>query len=145
MIEQSCKKGYIHLPLNFSFIDIIPKKDCLGKFEDFRPISLCNCIYKIISKVIVKRLKDVLSTHISKEQFGFLEGRQMYEAIGVAREGLHNIKSKHMQGVVLKIDLSKAYDRLNWLYIRFLLTHLGFHIYFIRWIMSCITMVSLLF
>ena len=77
-----------------------------------------------------------------KEQFGFLEGRQIHEAIGVAQEGLHSIKTKHLQGVVLKIDLSKAYDRVNWLYIRLLLTHLGFHINIIRWVMCCITMVS---
>ena len=47
-----------------------------------------------------------------------------------------------MKGVVVKIDLSKAYDRVNWLYIHLLQTHLGFHIDFIRWIMSCITTVS---
>ena len=58
-----------------------------------------------------------MSEHISKEQFGFLEGRQIHEAIGVAQEGLHSIKTKHIQGVVIKIDLSKAYDKENWLYI----------------------------
>ena len=47
-----------------------------------------------------------------------MEGRQIHEAIGVAQEGLHNIKSKKLKGAVLKIDLSKAYDRVNWLYIR---------------------------
>ena len=46
-----------------------------------------------------------------------------------------------MKGAVIKIDLSKAYDRFYWLYLRMLLTHLGFGIDFIRWIMSCITMV----
>jgi len=77
-----------------------------------------------------------------KEQFGFLEGRQIHEAIGVAQEGLNSIKSKQLRGAVLKIDLSKAYDRENWLYIRLLLTHLRFHIDFIRWVMSCMTSVS---
>ena len=47
-----------------------------------------------------------------------------------------------MNGVILKIDLSKAYDRVSWLYLRLLLTHLGFGISFIRWVMSCITTVS---
>jgi hypothetical protein len=48
------------------------------------PISLCNCIYKIIAKIISKRIKGILSKSISQEQFGFLEGRQIHEAIGVA-------------------------------------------------------------
>ena len=142
VVEESHKEGYIHPPLNSSFIALIPKKGCLRKFKDFRTISLCNYIYKIISKVIAKRLKDALSAHIQKEQFGFLEGKQIHEAIRVPQEGLHNIKSKHMQGAMLKIDLSKAYDRVNWLYVRLLLTHLGFQIDFIRWIMSCITTIS---
>lgn len=131
VVEESWREGYIHPPLNSTFIALIPKKDLLDKFDYFRPISLCNCLYKIISKIIVKRLKYILSEHISKEQFGFLEGRQIHEVIGVAREGLHSIKTKHLRGDVLKIDLSKAFDRVNWLYIRLLLTHLGFHIDFI--------------
>lgn len=81
----------------------------------------------------------MLSAHISQEQFGFLEGRQIHEPIGVAQEGLHSIKTKTIKGVILKIDLSKAYDSVNWLYLRLLLTHLGFHLDFIRWIMSCIS------
>jgi hypothetical protein len=55
---------------------------------------------------------------------------------------MHNIKTQKKKGAVLKIDLSKAYDRVNWIYMRLLLTHLGFGIPFINWIMSCITMIS---
>ena len=75
VVEESRREGYIHPPLNSTFIALIPKKDSLGSFEDYRPILLCNCVYKIISKIIAKRFKAVLSTNISKEQFGFLEGR----------------------------------------------------------------------
>ena len=60
----------------------------------------------------------------------------------MAQEGLHSLKSKKLRGAIFKIDLSKAYDRVNWLYICLLLTHLGFQIDFIRWIMSCLTTVS---
>ena len=141
-MKESHREGFIHPPLNSTFLALIPKKDSPGKFEDFRPTSLCNSIYNIISKIIDKILKEVLSTHISKEQFGFLDGRQIHEAVGVAQEGLHSIKTKHLKGEVLKIDLSKAYDRVNWLYIRLLLTRLGFHIDFIKWIMCCISSVS---
>ena len=58
-------------------------------------------------------MKSILSEHISDEQFGFLEGRQIHEAIGVAQEGLHSLKTKRLKGAILKLDLSKAYDKVS--------------------------------
>eukprot|EP00253_Pinus_taeda_P006972 PITA_06972 len=142
VVEESTLKGEIYRPFNSTFIALIPKKDEPDTFKDFRPISLCNCIYKIIAKVIASRLVPILSKNISMEQFGFLEGRQIHEAIGVAQEVLHSIKQKKKKGSIVKIDLSKAYDRINWLYLRMLLTHLGFNYSFVSWIMGCITNVS---
>jgi hypothetical protein len=132
----------IHEPLNSTFISLIPKTDNPSSFDDFRPISLCNCLYKIISKVINKRLKYILSRNISSEQFGFLAGRWIHEAIGVSQEGLHNMKSRKLKVVVVKIDLSKSYDRLNWIYIQMMLIHLGFGVAFTNWVMGCLTTVS---
>jgi len=71
-----------------------------------------------------------------------LEGKYIHEAIGVAQEYLHSIKNRNMKGDVIKIDLSKEYDRVSWLYLRILLTHLGFELPFINWIMSCISTIS---
>ena len=83
VVEESRKNGHIHEPIN-AIVALIPKTDKPTYFDDFRPISLCNCIYKIISKVISHRLKDKLSRDIYSEQFGFLKGRQIHEAIRVA-------------------------------------------------------------
>ena len=63
--------------------------------------------------MIASRLKRVLSEHITDEQFVFLEGRMIHEAIGVAQEGLHSMKTKNIKGAVLKIDLAKAYDKVS--------------------------------
>jgi len=74
VVEESRRAGLIHGPINSMFIALIPKVDKPSTFDDFKPISLCNCLYKIISKVIARRLKFFLSKSISAKNFGFLEG-----------------------------------------------------------------------
>jgi hypothetical protein len=98
VVEESRINGHIHGPLNSTFISLIPKKDDLQTLEDFRPISLCNNIYKVVSKIISRRIKAILSKFVSQEKFGFLEGRQIHEAIGVAQEALHSIKYGNQKG-----------------------------------------------
>jgi mannosylglycoprotein endo-beta-mannosidase len=109
--------------------------------EEYISISLSNYIYKIISIIISRRIKWILPKSISQKQFGFLEGRQIHEAIGVSQEAMHIIKNHKIKGAVLKIDLSKAYDRVSWIFLRMLLTHLGFVLPFINWVMRCISSV----
>jgi len=74
VVEESRSKGEVYSPFNATFIALIPKKEVPENFEHFRPISLCNSIYKIIAKVIAIRIKPILSRYISNEQFGFLNG-----------------------------------------------------------------------
>lgn len=123
--------GRMYEAFHSTSIAHIPKFDNPRSFDDYMPISLCNCIYKLIAKIITNRIKPILSQNISKEKFAFLENKQIHEAIGVAQEGLHS-KVKNLKGMILKINLSKTYDRTSWLYIEMLLTHLGFHISFIN-------------
>lgn len=83
----------------------------------FRPISLCNVIYKIISGILVWRLKPLLKAIIGLEKFDFVEGRQIMDGILVAHEVVHSLSSSKYLGMLIKLDLSKAYDHLNWNYI----------------------------
>jgi hypothetical protein len=120
-VEESRITGVVTGGLNATFITLIPKTDKPATFSDFRPISLCNLVYKLISKIISNRIKPALSSLISKEQFGFLDGRKIIDAIGVAQECIHSIKVKKMKALVLKLDLKKAYDRVNWDFLRLVL------------------------
>ena len=113
VIEDSWKFGKIPAVFNSIFIAPIPKSDFPKSFKDFRPISLCNFIYKISSKIISIRIRKVLGRYISGEQFVFLHGKQIHDAMGVIQEGLLSIHSKCLKSVVLKIDISKAYDRVT--------------------------------
>jgi hypothetical protein len=81
LIEYSRRTRQIHAPFNATFIDLIPKVDNSNFFDQFRPISLCNSVYKIISKIISHRIKDILSENISEEKFRFLQGRQIHQDI----------------------------------------------------------------
>ena len=76
---------------------------------------------------------------ISVEQLNLLEGIKINEAIGVAQKGIHSIKTKKLKGVVIKIDLSKYFDRVSWLYLRMLMMLLKFKYPFIKWVINCIT------
>ena len=75
VIEDSRCSGKIPVVFNTTFIALIPKNDCPKSFDDFRPISLCKFVYKIIGKIISTRIKKILGRFISKERFGFLPGR----------------------------------------------------------------------
>jgi hypothetical protein len=139
VVEESRRLGKVSGAMNATFIALIPKSDKPDSFGGFRPISLCNLVYKIISKIIATRIKSSLSTGISKEQFGFLDGRQITDAIGVVQEVLHSIKVKNKKALVLKLDLVKAYDRVDWDFLRLVLLQIGLSLEATDWIMGCVT------
>lgn len=129
--------------MNSTFITLIPKKDNPKVFSDFRPISLCNVLYKLVSKVIYNRLKSVIPQIISRMQSTFIPGRLITDNIMVAYEFLHSMnhnKKKKVWEIAIKLDMSKAYDRIKWPYLEAVLKSLGF---IERWrlIMSCVTSV----
>lgn len=101
--------------LNKTFIALIPKKSNVDRMTDFRPISLCNVVYKLVSKVLANRLKVFLDKIITVNQSAFIPGRLITDNILVAFELFHFMKNSHqMEGhMAVKLDMAKAYDRVE--------------------------------
>lgn len=121
--------GSLPSNLNQTHIVLIPKKKNPETMVDLRSIALCNVAYKILTKALANRLKPILNHIISENQSAFVLGRLITDNIIVAYEMQHFLKRK-TQGEVgyaaLKLDLSKAYDKVEWLLLRAIMLKLGF-------------------
>ncbi|PNX94494.1 ribonuclease H, partial [Trifolium pratense] len=129
--------------VNCTDICLIPKVDQPEHIRQFRPISLCNTLYKIVSKVLTNRIKNSITKVVSPHQTGFIPGRSIHENIVVAQEMAHSMCK--MNGKVgyfaIKVDLSKAYDRLNWNFIYHTLMEVGYPMKWIDVVMTAVTSV----
>eukprot|EP00253_Pinus_taeda_P033781 PITA_33781 len=139
LVEESRMNQKVWPALNSTFYALIPKGDNLEDANGFRPIALCNVIYKIITFMMAKRLKPLLDKLISAEQTGFVEGRQILDGLVVTQEVIHSLKVKKQKGMMIKLDLSKAYNRLSWNYLGKVLESFGFCRRWIDWIHSLIS------
>ncbi|CAL9001792.1 unnamed protein product [Prunus brigantina] len=106
--------------LNDILIALVPKVERPLNMAQLRPISLCNTLYKVVSKILVSRLRPIMTKIVIPIQVSFVPGRHIVDNIVIAQEMLHKFKvAKGQKGFIAwKIDLSKAYDRLSWSFIR---------------------------
>jgi hypothetical protein len=116
MVKTFFHSSFLLKSLNHTFITLIPKVPTPERVTQFRPISLCNVSYKIISKILVNRLKPLMDGLITPFQNAFVQGRQITDNIILAHEIFEYLKKKgkgKWEFAALKVDMNKAYDRIS--------------------------------
>jgi exonuclease III len=136
ILEDSRITGKVLRAFNATFLALIPKEGQANRPKQYRPIALCNVIYKLLTKVIARRLKPILPTIISPEQSGYVEGRQILDSIILAHEVIHSLQKTKTPGMLLKLDISKAFDKLSWEYMKAMLIAFGFDQNWVTWILN---------
>ncbi|CAM8992687.1 unnamed protein product [Rhodiola kirilowii] len=137
--------GILPAGLNDTIIVLIPKQQRMSdRLENFRPISLASVTSKVVAKAITARLQLVLPEIISFEQSAFVKDRLISDNFILAHECAHYIRKsgrgRKCYGS-LKLDMTKAYDRIDWTFLRCILLQLGFHQVWVRRIMDYVTAV----
>lgn len=131
--------------VNNIVITLVPKSTHADVVDDYRPISCCNIIYKVISKMLCNILKKVQPKIISNNQSAFIAGRSIAHNILICQDlvGLNKRKNT-TRSCLINVCLRKAYDNVEWRFVEDMLHALNFPQRFIRWIMGCITSTSTL-
>lgn len=124
---------------NSTFFSLIPKKDRSLKIKDFRLISFVTSIYKIMTKLLSRRLGEILGDTISEAHCAFVGGRQLIDAALVANEVVDDLRRRGRRGLILQLDFEKAYDRVNWRFLYLVMDRKGFESRCHRWISGCLS------
>jgi len=109
-------------------VSLIPKIQDVESIKDYRPIVVANFKFKIVSKILTDRLALMATRIISPNQYGFVQGRQIQDYIGIASEAINMLSKKVREGTVAyKVDIHKDFDTLSWKFLLFVLTRFGSH------------------
>ncbi|KAG7560295.1 Reverse transcriptase domain [Arabidopsis thaliana x Arabidopsis arenosa] len=142
-VQSFFATGFLPKGINSTILALIPKKSEAKEMRDYRPISCCNVIYKVISKIIANRLKILLPKFIAGNQSAFVKDRLLIENLLLATE---LVKDYHKDSIstrcAIKIDISKAFDSVQWPFLINVLVAMQFPPVFIHWISLCITTAS---
>ena len=137
-IKEFYQRGKLSKGMGASFIPLVPKKIGDLGIKDYRPISPLGSLYKILSKVLAGRIQQVLLKVISNEQGAFVKGRHILDDILVANECVHYTLQERLLGIICKLDLGKAYDRVDWKFLQYMLGRMGFGEKRRMWIRECL-------
>lgn len=136
--------GFMLRQMNHTNIVLIPKVFSPYKVGHFRPISVYNVTYKVIAKFLANRLQPLLSKIISPMQAAFVPGRCISDNSIIVHEILHTLKKKSGKGglMAIKVDMERAYDKIEWPFLLEVMKCFGFDSIWINWIQQCISTTS---
>ncbi|KAK9756406.1 hypothetical protein RND81_01G095100 [Saponaria officinalis] len=139
-VQAFFRSGKLLKQLNATVLTLIPKKQSPRSVRDFRPIACCNVLYKCISKVLCSRMSGVLTDIISPVQTAFIRGRNIVENIHICQDLVRLYGRRACSPrVMLKVDLQKAYDTVEWSFVKEMLVALRFPDKFVQLVMECVT------
>ena len=135
---------YLH-KINYTHLVLIPKKSNPQNITENRPISLGNVVSRLISNVVANRVKPMLPCVTSDSQSAFVLGRLITDNITIAFEMVHRVWNRRWGKVghmTVKLDISKAYDRVEWDFLEKIMTSLGFPVQWMNLAMSTVRSAS---
>ncbi|PKU81037.1 Putative ribonuclease H protein [Dendrobium catenatum] len=139
-IKSFFTKGYLPLGIKATALYIVPKHKNAFAISDYRPITLCDVVYKIIAKVIASRLKPMMPVIINQTQSGFVKSRSSTDNILLASEILaYANKKKGANLFCAKLDIRKAFDTVSRDFVLARLIQKGFPNTLVNWIKMCIS------
>ena len=112
--------------LNVTWVTLIQKVESPTSIDQYRPISVVGALYKIISKILSSRLREVIAPLIDESQSAFVMNRQILDGVLIAKESLRWLKKRKIPGTLIKLDFQKAYDSVNWSFLKQVMVKLGF-------------------
>ena len=133
MFDQFHGNGCLPKAMLAYFVALIPKISSPMELKDFRPISLLGSLYKLLAKVLARRLARVMCLIISQNQSAFLKGRNLADGVLVINEIIDFAKKSNEQCLILKVDFEKAYDSVDWGLLVYMLRRVGFCEKWIGW------------
>ena len=112
-LDEFHANGVFPRGCNASFLALIPKVSDPHLLNDYRPISLIGCMYKIVAKLLVKRMKKVMPSIINEAQSAFTEGRHLFHSALITNEVIDEAKRSNKSCLIFKVDYEKAYDSVS--------------------------------
>ncbi|KAL5577574.1 hypothetical protein UlMin_019273 [Ulmus minor] len=145
LVQDLFISNRLHPAINSTNLMLIPKVPNPTKLNHYRPISVCNIVYKVIAKILANRIKLLLPPLICPSQNAFIPGRSIHDNSVMVQEVIHSMRKKRGSGgwMALKIDLEKAYNIMNWSFIWSVLEAFGFHARRIDWVRTCCSSVTM--
>ena len=132
--NHAFQNGSLSISQRRGMISLISKKNKDKTIlENLRPISLLNVDYKILTKVLSKRLEKVLPKLINPDQTGYVKGRYIGENIRLIQDLMFYTEKENLPGIAVFLDFRKAFDTIEWHYLEKALTHFNFGHNFLQW------------